>query len=553
MERSPFDSAVIDGQRCVFRKVFHPEEDLGLAHHKIDGVAVFPGVLGVEFGVQAAEHFIGKPMVEITEVEFKAPIKFHHGKELTVEFSVEKISETQFDIQVLSVFKTPKGLERTKSHFEMKSSISCLSPSELVRYPVAEFCTPTRKSIYDLYFHGESFQVIDWVESLAANGAVAHSFDFKSGWVRNFPAESMTTSPAARELGFQTAGVWEMNTTGKMNLPARIAKVQRRSAVVGEYAVRAIVSQSLEGSGAIDVWVYDTSGNLCDTMIGYETVELRELSKDESANFTPWDLGGDATLIHIQEIKRSITLDGGRALLGYLSDKEMATYSEKKSEKRRLDWSAGRIASKVSLQRRLFQEENIWVPAHHISVEPNALGEPQVLIGGELNRAWSISITHSAGWALAQVGECSKERLGLDVESVESRHPSWGKTYFSENEQKVAWESGGTWLLTACWAVKEALMKALGIGARVDFREIEVQKHEGIWSVTLADSLKMRLLELGAGVSEVTVHLFGDRVLARVKLSMIESTGTVRPKTTEEMPVGHFTSIVAGTRYEIGE
>jgi phosphopantetheinyl transferase (holo-ACP synthase) len=79
-------------------------------------------------------------------------------------------------------------------------------------------------------------------------------------------------------------------------------------------------------------------------------------------------------------------------------------------------------------------------------------------------------------------------------------------------------------VLTLLWAIKEAVLKALGIGARVDLRDIVVSQHKDSWQVELHNEAQARAQKIGAGVFEVHVDVIGKRVVARVLLPVLATS-----------------------------
>lgn len=132
-----------------------------------------------------------------------------------------------------------------------------------------------------------------------------------------------------------------------------------------------------------------------------------------------------------------------------LSEREAAQYAAFLMEKRRKEWLAGRLAAKGLLAG---PGEN---PAA-FEISPDRLGRPSC--GGEL-----VSISHSNGWALAAVKPGSAF-LGADLEIIEARHPAWYRDYFHQSELPAPEPSAATRL----WTIKEALLKALGLGLMAD-------------------------------------------------------------------------------------
>ena len=94
----------------------------------------------------------------------------------------------------------------------------------------------------------------------------------------------------------------------------------------------------------------------------------------------------------------------------------------------------------------------------HISLIPDTLGRPRVAVNGQIRGDVSVSISHSAGWVVVVVdGEL--ESVGIDIEEVSERHPSWSRQFFTEGERREAeaWAGGAAEYLTS-GAVKERLI-----------------------------------------------------------------------------------------------
>ena len=76
------------------------------------------------------------------------------------------------------------------------------------------------------------------------------------------------------ELCFQTAGIWEIGTTGHMGLPQHIDRVSAlRIPDASSGRLHAVVNPNTE-AGSFDARVLDANGNVCVDLRGYRTVEL---------------------------------------------------------------------------------------------------------------------------------------------------------------------------------------------------------------------------------------------------------------------------------------
>jgi len=172
---------------------------------------------------------------------------------------------------------------------------------------------------------------------------------------------------------------------------------------------------------------------------------------------------------------------------GALSEKEAAQYSAFVMEKRRSEWLAGRLAAKVLLAG------GGGNPLSGFEITTDLLGRPSC--GEQL-----ISISHSNGWAVAAVKPGSSF-MGVDLEKIEPRHPAWYRDYFHSSELPEPDPSEGTRL----WAVKEALMKALGLGLMADPLDIRAAGEIKLGGKTLE-----RYKELGSPAFSVETRRFPD-------------------------------------------
>jgi 4'-phosphopantetheinyl transferase len=178
-------------------------------------------------------------------------------------------------------------------------------------------------------------------------------------------------------------------------------------------------------------------------------------------------------------------LEAGEAL----SPAEALRLSAFRMEKRRSEWLAGRLAAK-----KLLSEAGIPGPLSSLEIGMDSLGRP--CCGESL-----LSISHSNGWAMAAFKPGSVF-LGADLEKIEERHPAWYRDYFHLSELPAHDPSEGTRL----WTLKEALMKALGLGLTADPLTIK----EAGGKMELYGKALERYKELGSPAFSVETRRFPD-------------------------------------------
>jgi 4'-phosphopantetheinyl transferase len=75
--------------------------------------------------------------------------------------------------------------------------------------------------------------------------------------------------------------------------------------------------------------------------------------------------------------------------------------------------------------------------------------------------------------------------VGIDLEIVEPRSAAFGRDYFTPAEADfiaaVAPQEQAAWV-TCLWSAKEAVLKALGLGLRLDTRAVQISpRPEAVW------------------------------------------------------------------------
>jgi hypothetical protein len=126
-----------------------------------------------------------------------------------------------------------------------------------------------RDAVYSVYFHGPAYQVLEraWREDGHVVGRFATELP-----ANHEPAGQPTELPPRLiELCFQTAGIWEIGTTGRMALPMHIDRVIRFQSSKKAGRLWAVVTPR---DGGIDADVVDQSGRVRLRLEGYRTSEV---------------------------------------------------------------------------------------------------------------------------------------------------------------------------------------------------------------------------------------------------------------------------------------
>jgi hypothetical protein len=121
-----------------------------------------------------------------------------------------------------------------------------------------------------VYFHGPAYQVIDQAWTDDDRVVSAMSGDLPEN---HRPGErSLVTSPRLAELCFQTAGIWEIGTSGIMGLPTRVGRLELPSESLDSNGTYRAVARP-DGDG-FQVNVIDDNGAVLMAMAGYRTARM---------------------------------------------------------------------------------------------------------------------------------------------------------------------------------------------------------------------------------------------------------------------------------------
>ncbi len=254
-----------------------PTEQPFLFDHRIDGTPVLPGVMGIEaFAAAAALAFPGLHVASVEDIDFLAPFKFYRDEPRSVTVTASFVrdgADVLAACRLLGVRTLANQPEpQTTVHFTGTVRLSPDRPAvENAAEPPAMSDGLGAGPVYEVYFHGPAYQVIDTVAGTAGQAVGAMAADLPG---HHTPADRvLATTPRLTELAFQTAGVWEIATTGALALPLHIDKViytGKPNAARGR--LHALVSPV--GDGAFDALIADEQGTGFVSMSGYRTVPL---------------------------------------------------------------------------------------------------------------------------------------------------------------------------------------------------------------------------------------------------------------------------------------
>lgn len=199
-------------------------------------------------------------------------------------------------------------------------------------------------------------------------------------------------------------------------------------------------------------------------------------------------------MIHwlLQSLDDCPQLVQGQPPAGLLDTEEQKRLASFTVEKRRRDWLLGRWTAKHLMQRYLADTASLSVALADLHIGNHADGSPYVSFRNTptaddtaAGLPVSLTISHSHGYAFCAV--CAEQAvaedgyqqlmLGCDLELIEPREHSFVNDFFTAEEIRSIADASANQLtmqrlVTATWSAKEAVLKALRTGLRIDTRRI---------------------------------------------------------------------------------
>jgi len=248
-----------------------------LHDHQIGGTPVLPGVMGIEAFAEAATSIHpGWNVAAVENVDFLAPFKFYRNELRTV--TTEAVFHRDGDAlvarcQLLGARVLANHAEpQVTTHFTGCVRLAKAPPSlgQGAKLSVAPEAVVSADKIYGIYFHGPAYRVLNraWRDGNRMVG------EFNMNLPPNHvPAERpLLMMPRLIEFCFQTAGLYEIATDGRMGLPQHVDRIVA-IAPPPDGPLFAVVAAH---AGTFDAEVVDAAGKRYVMLSGYRTVTLPE-------------------------------------------------------------------------------------------------------------------------------------------------------------------------------------------------------------------------------------------------------------------------------------
>lgn len=199
----------------------------------------------------------------------------------------------------------------------------------------------------------------------------------------------------------------------------------------------------------------------------------------------------------LQSLDATAGLAEGIAPPGLLSEEEHARCEAFRVLKRRRDWLLGRWTAKHLIHAYL-SENDAPPPLDAIIIRADPDGAPYAALGDE-RLPLSLSISHSGPFSFCALTDRQGAAVGADVEMIEPRPLSLAEQFFTAGELTALLaqpESERDLCMTLVWSAKEAFLKCIREGLRVDTRAIRVRVPENV-----SDSQGWQPLEVTANAN----------------------------------------------------
>jgi hypothetical protein len=274
---------------ATFEVTLDPEKEPFLNDHAINGTPLLPGVMGIEGFAVAAQHIVsalsatkptGLKVTELENVVFSNPFKFFRNEPRHIIWKAFPLRGRRgLEVRVTMESLNPSRLEQDPKpiqHFVGTVHLTTRANADPDLYaPPPKWngrYTLSEEEVYQLYFHGPSFQVIEGVQR--AQSGLLGKFSTKIPPITS-QALSLGSVPLLIELCLQTAGIWEIGQTGEMSLPHSIRKIKLYQQDVKGKAVFAQIQPHSSSSGtSFNSRVLDSTGKVYLELQGYQTSTL---------------------------------------------------------------------------------------------------------------------------------------------------------------------------------------------------------------------------------------------------------------------------------------
>src|SRR3989344_1532277 len=147
------------------------------------------------------------------------------------------------------------------------------------------------------------------------------------------------------------------------------------------------------------------------------------------------------------------------------------------------------ILGKIALKKAYNLFNQSAISYKKIKILKDKIGVPSI----KNNQKLSCSISHSFGYAGAVVGD---KTIGIDIEKIRNHKKELVNYILLPEELEYVLERNFNLTITKTWVIKEAVLKAIGAGFRLNPKKLKIYKRfKNDYLVTINDKGKLHKRE----------------------------------------------------------
>jgi acyl transferase domain-containing protein/NAD(P)-dependent dehydrogenase (short-subunit alcohol dehydrogenase family) len=264
----------------AFRRTVSLESVPVLASHVIDGRAVLPLALIMEWLAEGAVHRNpGLTVCGIDDVHLYKGVILGEGHEATVEIRLGKAARSGNQFLVPAELRGTLASGREVAHARATVMLADRyepSARQLAEPPLGPYPRSPEEIYRTVLFHGPALQGIERVDGLGENavaGWVATALE-PSEWLDQPNRSNWLTDPLAIDCAFQLVVLWCREHLGSNSLPTAVGRYRQFARALPPEGVR-VVAEIREANHArvmADIELSDTEGNVVARLGSYECV-----------------------------------------------------------------------------------------------------------------------------------------------------------------------------------------------------------------------------------------------------------------------------------------
>ncbi len=501
------------------------EKEPYLSDHTIGGRCFLPAVVGLSRFL-SANGSEPKGTLLFEKVEFSRPIKLSKKQVMTTMVVRDGERHT-----LLSQRQLPDGARYSSANFQAQlrqlenaqdvDKQLRRDTTELSRIrgilEAEEFPVPltlrgvSHDEMYSFFFHGPNFQVIDTVDggNLRAFTCTVAQEPRK---IKDNGLATLKSLPYYLEAALHTCGLHCLCTVASPNyvLPASVEKIVVRYDELEKSPLTKIYTAYLERgytrlrrytlrTRRYNSLIINEDGVPVVSLYGVKMIEGQDRPpRDDRLIITgvPFELR-DVPICVIETKDGEALLNGGdEKLNAVFSKEERKKLADLPNEKRRVEWTTGRIAAKILIRDTLRHKgggdqclKDIVITSEGKPPRVNVLGASEEV--RSLLKTIQCSISHSGRFAAA-VLRLDELGIGVDVEEIKTLDEKMVADFSSESERQECSEKAD---FIGLWALKEACVKATGEGLAREPKDFVIDAFDWSGKVTLVDKVSGRCFD----------------------------------------------------------